>query len=57
MAKMHEEIIVIKMSKLVRDTEEVSGIADAETLASLGVVVQELVGAGVLVEVAPFASE
>tara|TARA_R110000803_G_scaffold43556_2_gene92852 strand:+ start:208 stop:372 length:165 start_codon:yes stop_codon:yes gene_type:complete len=52
MAKMHEEIIVIKVSKLVRDTDEVSGIADAETLASLEVVVQELVGTGVLVEIA-----
>lgn len=52
MAKMHEEIIVIKVSKLVRDTEEVSNIADADTVASLEVVVQELVGAGVLVEIA-----
>jgi hypothetical protein len=52
MAKMHEEIIVIKMSKLIRDTDEVSGIADADTIASLEAVVQELVGAGVLVEIA-----
>ena len=44
MAKMHEEIIVIKVSKLVRDTEEVSNIADAETVANLEAVVQELVG-------------
>jgi len=52
MAKIHEEIIVIKMSKLVRDTEETSGIADADTVASLEAVVQELVGAGVVVEIA-----
>lgn len=52
MAKLHEEIIVIKVSKLVKDSEAADTIADAETVANLEAVVQELVGAGVLVEIA-----
>lgn len=52
MAKLHEEIIVIKVSKLVKDSEEANKIADEETVTGLEAVVQELVGAGVLVEIA-----
>jgi hypothetical protein len=51
MAKIHEEIVVIKLSKLVKDTENVGALADAETVASLEQVAQELVGSGVIVEV------
>lgn len=51
MAKIHEEIVVIKLSKLVKDTENVASLVDGETIASLEQVTQELVGSGVIVEV------
>ena len=52
MAKLHEEIIVVKVSKLLKDNESVSPIMDTETVASLEAVIQELTGQGVLVEIA-----
>jgi len=52
MAKLHEEIIVVKVSKLLKDTEQVSPIMSAETVASLEAVIQELTGSAVLVEIA-----
>lgn len=52
MAKLHEEIVVIKLSKLVRDKETgTDSILDKETLSSLEEVVQQLAGASTLVEV------
>lgn len=51
MAKIHEELIVIKLSKLHKDNESVGAIAGEETVTNLEVVVQELVGADVVVEV------
>ena len=51
MAKIHEEIIIIKVSKLVKDTDVVAPIANDELVASLGAVAEELAGAGVIVEV------
>jgi hypothetical protein len=52
MAKIHEEVVVIKLSKLVRerDTEE-QYIANNELCDALQTVAQELAGAGVVVEV------
>ena len=50
MAKIHEEIIVIKLSKLVKDGIEIPGITGSDTLEALEQVVQELVGNGVIVE-------
>ena len=52
MAKIHEEVVVIKLSKLVRerDTEE-QFIANNELCDALQTVAQELAGAGVVVEV------
>ena len=50
MAKIHEEIVVIKLSKLVKDTDAVSDIATADIVAALQSVAEELVGAGVVVE-------
>lgn len=52
MAKIHEEVVVIKLSKLVRerDTEE-QFIANNELCDALQTVSQELAGAGVVVEV------
>lgn len=52
MAKIHEEVVVIKLSKLVRerDTEE-QFIANNELCDALQTVAQELAGTGVVVEV------
>jgi hypothetical protein len=52
MAKLHEEIIVVKVSKLLKDNEPASPIIGTETVASLEAVIQELAGQGVLVEIA-----
>ena len=51
MAKMIEEIIVIKLSKLVKDSDPSNTIADGDVQAALEQVAQELAGSGVLVEV------
>ena len=50
MAKIHEEIVVIKLSKLVRDDAEVQAIATDDIVAALQSVAEELAGAGVIVE-------
>lgn len=54
MAKIHEEIIVIKLSKLVKDSDHLAQgtLAAADVSASLEAVVQELVGSDIIVEVA-----
>ena len=52
MAKMIEQVIVIKLSQLVKDTETAAQPADHDVITSLEAVVQELVGSKVLVEVA-----
>ena len=52
MAKMLEEIIVIKLSKLVKDNDDTTDtIADGDVIAALEQVAQELAGNGVFVEV------
>lgn len=51
MAKLHEEVLVIKVSKLLKDTENTSEIVNSELLQSLEAVVQELAGVGTLVEI------
>ena len=50
MAKIHEEIVVIKLSKLVKDDAEVDAIATDDIVAALQSVAEELAGAGVVVE-------
>lgn len=50
MAKLHEEVLIIKVSKLIRDTDVESKILTDDTVASLEAVVQELAGANTLVE-------
>jgi hypothetical protein len=50
MAKIHEEIVVIKLSKLVKDTDSVGVIADDEIIAALQSVAEELAGTGIVVE-------
>lgn len=51
MAKMQTETVVITVTKLLKDTQEEDVILNADTVVSLEAVVQELAGAGVLVEV------
>jgi hypothetical protein len=55
MAKIHEEIIIIKLSKLVKDSNPEGISADIRMseslLENLEQIVQELVGDGVIVEV------
>jgi hypothetical protein len=53
MAKVYEEVIVIKLSKLVKsDVEPSAGtLATKETVAALEQVVEELVESGIVVEV------
>ena len=53
MAKIVEEIIVIKLSKLVKDSEKgAEQLVTADTLTGLEAVVQELVNSDIIVEVA-----
>jgi hypothetical protein len=50
MAKIHEEIVVIKLSKLVRDSDAGIEIATDDIVAALQSVAEELTGAGIVVE-------
>lgn len=50
MAKIHEEIIVIKFSKLIKETDDSTQILENEIVESLASVAEELVGTGVIVE-------
>lgn len=50
MAKIVEEIIIIKLSKLVKDKNAGENLVDAKTINNIEQVVQELVGDGVVVE-------
>jgi hypothetical protein len=51
MAKMIEEVIVIKLSKLVKDNDPAEQIVSEDAQIALEQVAQELTGTGVLVEV------
>ena len=52
MAKIVEDIVVIKFSKIVKDSESESvAIAGADIQTALEQVAQELAGSGVIVEV------
>lgn len=51
MAKLNEEIVVIKISELLKDTDDNRTILDDDMLASLEAVIQEIAGAGKLVEI------
>ena len=53
MAKLQEEVLVIKVSRLVKDseTEPQPAMINADIIASLEAVVQELAGANTLVEI------
>ena len=51
MAKIHEEIIIIKLSKLVKESDKPAAVATEELVASLNAVVEELAGSGIIVEI------
>lgn len=53
MAKIHEEVIVITISKLLRDSDaaDAPDLANSEIISALGSVAEELLGQGVVVEV------
>ena len=51
MAKIQEQIIAIKLSKLIKDNGTVTDLADSESVMALEQVAQELFGDGVVVEV------
>jgi len=51
MAKIQEEIIAIKVSKLVKDSVEQESLTNSEIVFALEQVAQELFGDGVVVEV------
>jgi hypothetical protein len=51
MAKLQEDTLVIKISKLIKDTDDAGTALTEELVTSLEAVVQELAGAGVLVEI------
>ena len=52
MAKIYEELVIIKLSKLVKDsTTPDSILANDEIIASLETVAQELVSSDVIVEI------
>ena len=50
MAKIHEEVVVIKLSKLIKNSDEASEIATDDIVAALQSVAEELAGPGVVVE-------
>ena len=55
MAKVIEQILVITVSRLIKDTDvndaAISSLLSAEAVAQLEAVVEELAGAGTLVEI------
>lgn len=51
MAKIHEEVVIIKLSKLVKDADSASSIATEDTIKALEQVAQELVGNSAVVEI------
>jgi hypothetical protein len=51
MAKIQEEVLVIKVSKLLKDSESEQTVLTEDVTASLEAVVTELAGAGALVEI------
>ena len=50
MAKIHEEIVLIKLSKLVKESDAGTEIATDDIVTALQSVAEELAGAGVVVE-------
>ena len=51
MAKIQEEILVIKFSQLVKDSSDTHSTVTEDLTAALQQVAEELVGPGVIVEI------
>lgn len=51
MAKLNESMFVVKVSELLKDDQEAQPIFDQDTINSIEQVIQELAGAGKLVEI------
>jgi hypothetical protein len=51
MAKVHEEVVVITISKLIKNNETVTEVLNEEILSALTSVAEELLGHSVVVEV------
>lgn len=51
MAKVYEEVIVVKLSKLLKNDQDTASISTEDTVSALEQVAQELVGPSVIVEV------
>ena len=51
MAQLNEDMVVIKVSELLKDTDERRKIMDPEIVSTIEAAVQELVGPGKLVEI------
>jgi len=51
MAKIHEETVVITLSKLVKNTDAGTEIVSDDIVAALQSVTEELLGTGIVVEV------
>lgn len=51
MAKLNETMFVVKVSELLKDSQEAQPIFDVDTINSIEQVIQELAGASKLVEI------
>jgi len=51
MAKINEDMVVIKVSELLKDDASADPILNEETLQGLEAIVAELVGTGKLIEI------
>jgi len=51
MAKIVEDVVIIKFSKIIKDTDSESAIASPDIQVALEQVAQELVGDSIVVEV------
>ena len=51
MAKINEDVVTIRVSELLKDSDSESIIMDDEFVGNIEAVVQELVGAGKLIEI------
>ena len=51
MAKLNEDMVVIKVSELLKDSDEQRKIMNPEIVNTIEAAVQELVGPGKLVEI------
>ena len=51
MAKIHEELVVVKLSKLYKDGDSTEEILNNESAAALESIILEVVGSDVVVEV------